>query len=48
MMLFETWAIVGMGLGVLGIWGLLTMFVMSLLIAGSRSDDQLYGDSQYE
>jgi len=44
---FETWAVVGMGLGVLGLWGLGTMFTMAILIAGSRADDLMYGEDQY-
>ena len=45
---FETWAVVGMGLGALGLWGLATMFTMAILIAGSRADDNMMGDKQYE
>lgn len=46
--MYETWAIVGMLLGLLGLWGLGAMFTMSLLIAASKTDDQNMGDKQYE
>lgn len=45
--MYEPWAVVGMWLGALGLWGLGVMFTMSIMIVGSKADDSLYGEAQY-
>ncbi|WP_299831743.1 hypothetical protein [uncultured Metabacillus sp.] len=45
--MYETWAIVFMGLGAISLWALLVMFIMSIMIAASKADDVLLKDRQY-